>query len=121
MLAAGFGPPLPETTGVVVQAVFVGHANGAEHLVGDGRRTGGGPAYQALGHGGAVAGIAGIHLACGIEACNLGGGGLGRELGDHLLDRLELADRFAELHAGIGVFHAQVQHSGQGPGHLHAA
>jgi len=49
------------------------------------------------------------------------GGGLAGQDSKVLLDRLELADRSAELHPDLRVLHAERQGAGQRAGNLHRA
>jgi hypothetical protein len=71
MFAPGFVAPLPEAKGEEMQRMFVGHAHGAEDLVGDGGAGRGCLADPDLGRGGAELGFVAVEAVAAEAGCRL--------------------------------------------------
>lgn len=92
-----------------MQFMLVGHADGAEYLMGNCRSTGSRTAEPGLGNcsaEGRLSGDATIKLATGIQASNLSRRSVARQFGNHVLNRLKFTDWLAKLNPGIAVLHA---------------
>ena len=101
-----------------MQHVLARKTDGAVRLMRDAGADAGGLAAACFRRGDrqqvhAVRSGFGRHVGCGV-----GGGGMGGEHGEIVLDRLELADRLAELHALARILQRDLQRARQRAGDL---